>query len=47
MLLEAGLDAQVVTMEQQAMLLFSWEGGDVAVYYDPVLDCFSGYSLQA
>ncbi len=46
-LLEAGLDAQVVTMEQQAMLLFSWEGGDVAVYYDPVLDCFSGYSLQA
>ena len=37
---------QIVPMERQAMVLFSWEKGDVAAYYDPVLDCFSGFSLQ-
>lgn len=40
------LEIQIVPMERQAMVLFSWEKGDVAAYYDPVLDCFSGFSLQ-
>lgn len=41
-----GLEVQIVPMERQAMVLFSWDRGDVAAYYDPVLDCFSGFSLQ-
>lgn len=45
-LTDVGMDAQVVPMEDQVMVLFSWELFDLAVYYDPVLDCFSGYSLQ-
>lgn len=46
LLTEQGLEVQLVPMEQQVMVLFSWAGGDLAVYYDPVLGCFSGYSLQ-
>ena len=40
------LDVQIVPLEKQVMILFGWYGGSYAVYYDPVLDCFSGYALQ-
>lgn len=45
-LADLSLDVQIVPLEKQVMVLFSWYGGNLAVYYDPVLDCFSGYALQ-
>lgn len=45
-LADLDLDVQIVPLEKQVMILFSWYGGNFAVYYDPVLDCFSGYALQ-
>ena len=43
---DLGLDVQIVPLEKQVMVLFGWYGGNLALYYDPVLDCFSGYALQ-
>ena len=43
---DVSLDVQIVPLEKQVMVLFGWYGGNLAVYYDPVLDCFSGYALQ-
>lgn len=40
------LDVQIIPLEKQVMILFGWNGGNLAVYYDPVLDCFSGFALQ-
>ncbi|WP_394962891.1 hypothetical protein [Candidatus Allofournierella excrementigallinarum] len=45
-LADVSLDVQIVPLEKQVMVLFGWYGGNLAVYYDPVLDCFSGYALQ-
>ena len=45
-LADLSLDVQIVPLEKQVMILFGWYGGNFAVYYDPVLDCFSGYALQ-
>ena len=43
---DLGLDVQIVPLEKQMMVLFGWYDGNLALYYDPVLDCFSGYALQ-
>ena len=40
------LDVQIVPLEKQVMILFGWYDGNLAIYYDPVLDCFSGFALQ-
>lgn len=45
-LADLSLDVQIVPLEKQVMILFGWYGGNLAVYYDPVLDCFSGYAVQ-
>lgn len=45
-LADVSLDVQIVPLEKQVMVLFGWYGGNLALYYDPVLDCFSGYALQ-
>lgn len=45
-LADVSLDVQIVPLEKQVMILFGWYGGNLAVYYDPVLDCFSGYAFQ-
>ena len=42
-----GLDLQIIPQEKQVLVLFSASQGSVGVYWDPVLDCFSGYAIQA
>lgn len=40
------LDVQILPQEKQVMILFGWEDGSLAVYYDPVLECFTGFAVQ-
>lgn len=45
-LAEAGLELQLVPLDHQLLLLFSWQTGSLGVYYDPLLDQFAGFGFQ-
>ena len=45
-LTQAGLDVQLLPLDHQLLILFSWESGNLGVCYDPLLDHFEGFALQ-
>ena len=43
---EYGMELQVVTLTHSVLVLFSGEGSTIGLYYDPVLETWSGIAIQ-
>ena len=43
---EYGMELQVVTLTHSVLVLFSGEGSTIGIYYDPVLETWSGIAIQ-
>ena len=43
---EYGMELQVVTLSDSVLVLFSGGGATMGLYYDPVLENWSGIAIQ-